>query len=1437
MFGSITRRKVFIGLIAVTGLAGAALLLAFLAIRAGYIEKLIVDRVQAKLDEYGVRLEVGSLQTNKRLLSFEARDIRAYVGDAPQPFLTINRVSGTVGLRDVLGLRGPTEVRLHSTEVEGLRARYHVDADGRSNLDGLHPSTNPIQRFKLLYTSSILTVRDAEFLYLDRKHRLDGAARDVSLALSPAGNEEMHLVASSRGSQFEYDGRSTSGLDFDLVALVNEQRAKIESLKLQSAYFKGTLSGNLNSWRAFDYQLDALADLNLKECGDFLSPELKLAGEARFKGKVTGSGSDYRVQGELKGTKLTAREVRLNSFVITSDTSGKGAIASGRLNAVVNALAIAGYQVNLFSAIGEVSTTESKFDWRGQLKASTVSGSGFGIVNTSISHAQLKGPLRDLSRAVLTGGLSIGSLVTADVVIGSLNGEVRATPDLIELPSFDGSVFGGIARGSARLAHNNSAQSEVIAELSGVDIDQTIAASLGNRLPLQGKAEGQFHFNWKGADYQGADGAAHITFDGSALGPREGAGGTALDGSIDLRVAHRRFLIDHSVMRTGKSELKTNGTLDWEGAGRLEVDLASTDAAPLQKLIDDVSQSDQINFLDRFMAWLRASEIAVDSGLRFSGSIEGSMREPVIAGRFALDSFTIAQDQIGSVTGDLEYRDNLHIKNAILKQPTGGAANFALDYAFNSENSTSWRGSLKAVDIAPFARFATGLSFDGTVNGNAELSGLPGAMRGKGDVVLENARYEDYEAREVRGSFALNGTRIESGNAVVRLAGGVARAKGWFDTKTKGYDINLLGEGLDIAELLASATDAKVELAGKVDVKLEAASEEFHREESGSRVFDRLNASVTSRELRYGDQSIGDIQLSANGLANVARFDLAANLVGHRYAGSGQVDFTRIEAPATGRIELRDVELAPLIELLSKEGISETGNLTGEIRLAGNLFGDKDRVRLEAELARLAVGTGDTHFEAKPPVLLRLQRDQLDVGQIHLAGPNTNLDISGSIAFGEKGKMALVANGDLNLRIVQTFVQGLTADGTVKVQMTVAGSLAQPRLSGSATVANASFRTRDFPLAMTKGSGRLLFTNDQAQIASFTGEIGGGQVSVTGGAALAGFRPERWRVQSRLNGVRIDYPQDFRTTADGELILQGSRRLQVLSGVVNVRRGELLVDSDLFDLVQRFLTEVSGARTLTSGGNQFPPTQLDIRAVSNDSLVINNKSLDLVAGADLRVGGTLDDPILGGRVTISRGLIDDLFKEPYRITSGLVEFPGVSQRPPRLNLEAETVISGYRITVLIAGAFDNLRITPRSEPPLPQTDVIALMTSGAPPREGITGDSPSQSLAQTQASNLSTLLTQPLSSRIGSNVTGRLFGLNRFSIDPLVTGRGTDPTARITVGRRVTRDLSITYSTNLASNQDQLILIEYRASDRLSFVASRAQDGSFGLDVRLRKRF
>jgi translocation and assembly module TamB len=71
-------------------------------------------------------------------------------------------------------------------------------------------------------------------------------------------------------------------------------------------------------------------------------------------------------------------------------------------------------------------------------------------------------------------------------------------------------------------------------------------------------------------------------------------------------------------------------------------------------------------------------------------------------------------------------------------------------------------------------------------------------------------------------------------------------------------------------------------------------------------------------------------------------------------------------------------------------------------------------------------------------------------------------------------------------------------------------------------------------------------------------------------------------------------------------------------------------------------------------------------------------------------------------------------------------------------------------------------------------------------------------------------------------------------------GRGNDPTARVTVGQRITKDLTITYSQNVTSGSsgvDRIVLVEYRLSNRFSIVGIRNERGEVGFDVRIRRRF
>jgi len=64
------------------------------------------------------------------------------------------------------------------------------------------------------------------------------------------------------------------------------------------------------------------------------------------------------------------------------------------------------------------------------------------------------------------------------------------------------------------------------------------------------------------------------------------------------------------------------------------------------------------------------------------------------------------------------------------------------------------------------------------------------------------------------------------------------------------------------------------------------------------------------------------------------------------------------------------------------------------------------------------------------------------------------------------------------------------------------------------------------------------------------------------------------------------------------------------------------------------------------------------------------------------------------------------------------------------------------------------------------------------------------------------------------------------------------PTARFTVGKRISERVYLTFSRSLnTTGGDQVLLLEYDQSERLSWVFSRNEDATYALDVRVRHVF
>ena len=196
----------------------------------------------------------------------------------------------------------------------------------------------------------------------------------------------------------------------------------------------------------------------------------------------------------------------------------------------------------------------------------------------------------------------------------------------------------------------------------------------------------------------------------------------------------------------------------------------------------------------------------------------------------------------------------------------------------------------------------------------------------------------------------------------------------------------------------------------------------------------------------------------------------------------------------------------------------------------------------------------------------------------------------------------------------------------------------------------------------------------------------------------------------------------------------------------------------------------------------------------------------------------------------------------YEITRGNLDFINPVRIDPIIDVQAEASIRNYQVFVSIIGRMNHLQLNMRSEPPLPQLEIVNLISGGK------TTDEYQQS-AQDKAAlekaptgeqafqgGAASILSDMLVSRVGSKFN--LLGLERIvRIDPFVVGAQNSTTARITLSQQVTKDLSVTYSRDLTSNKQQIIQIEYFVTKNISILASKDENDVRALDLRLRKRF
>jgi hypothetical protein len=1046
-----------------------------------------------------------------------------------------------------------------------------------------------------------------------------------------------------------------------------------------------------------------------------------------------------------------------------------------------------------------------------------------------------------------------------DYQFADLRGTVRWTPEVLRISEATTNLYGGDARFSYVMAPLGAAGVTPTATFDAAwdNIDLT---SLSNDrqmegIRLAGRLSGKNLLEWPLRRFSARTGKGELHVappEGVTLMTREmplehirkveqrgqPAGPfspltpvdpVAIGGDLVYAFGPEQIDLSASRIATESTLVEFEGQTAYGGQSRIPFHVSSA----------DWQESDRV-FAGLLTAFgVRTRAIPIGGYGTFDGVMTETFRSPRIQGDFAGEQMRAWDVVWGSVTGAAVIQNAyVDVSDVVI---ASGESRIRTTGRFSIGYPRRDGGEEIDAQIAIVGRPVVDLrhafrideyDVDGTLSGEFHVLGKYLTPNGFGMMeITDGVAYgEPFESATAGVRLEGDGARLE--NIQVTKGGGRgtgAAFVGWNGT----YSFNFDARSIPV-ESLAAAKKSTLPVAGLVDFTA-----------GGSGTFDapRYDVRGTVRDLFVADEGIGQIvgNLSIDDKLLTIRIEAASPRLA--VSASGRVALTP-ELDAELTITVSDTSLDPYVRAFQPQlSPYTTAVASGSIRVVGELA-NVDHLLIDATVDRLDVRLFDYALRNARPIRLALDRHTMRVTDMRIVGQDTQLDVSGTANLHDS-RIAMRMTGDANLAVLQGFVTNVRSSGMAALSATLEGPLEDPAVNGTLDITDGRIRHFALPHALENVSGTLQFDTRGVTLDGLTARLARGDVTFGGRIDKQGYLPGQVDITMTGTGMRLRLTEGMQSLVDAQLSLQGTMQLATLSGRVTVNDAVYLrpfaSGGGLLDLA------TGEATPPTAPAEPTIPLRYDIQITAPQTLQVRNSSARLTASADLQLQGTFDRPLLFGRAEASRG--EFIFEgKRYVLTRGTVEFNNPTKIEPFFDLETETRVrvpgETYRVTVRATGPWiPSLEFS--ADPPLPEPELLALLLSDVAPGQDVEfrqyqgNVTPQEQLVRERAARA---LASPVSSEVG-RVVEQTFGVDTFQITPSIIDPNTqssrlDLAARVTIGKRISDRVYLTYSRSLSSStRDQIILLEYDQSDRYSWLLSRNEDKTYAIELRVRRTF
>lgn len=870
-------------------------------------------------------------------------------------------------------------------------------------------------------------------------------------------------------------------------------------------------------------------------------------------------------------------------------------------------------------------------------------------------------------------------------------------------------------------------------------------------------------------------------------------------------------------LATRAIRLNATGTLGSESA-QMKIGFNADDLHELQPVIAAFSPGTRI-------------PVEVSGRASFNGVIFGKLKGPSARGHLDIENFDTVLEAASSpskaahrahwdsFTGDILYSPSmLSAQNGVLKRGKAQAAfsgSVGLKNGGFDENTSQITAVLRVEnasisDLQPL--FGLNYPITGDLNTDLHVTGTLHNLRGSGAIQAGKLTIYGEPFRSFRADLNFAGGEARFNNILLAHNGAQLTGSAGYKFLDKIFQADLTGRNIELADFRRFQPQ-RLTMAGKA---------EFHLSGSGTLAAPNINAQLNFHKLVLNGEDVGDLNAVAETHGEEMLLRAQSNFENALLTINGSLRL-RDNFPGQITIKFEHLDFDPLIRAYLQGRITGHSSMQGYIDIHGPFKSPRDLTIL-GNIDQLAANVENVKVQNDGPIRFTMGNQAVRVEQFHLLGDGTDLTLHGDVQVAQPHTLDLHADGHLNLKLLQSYNPNLVASGESAFSIHLTGTVALPQMRGRVDINNGAIAIVDLPNGLSRINGRLALANDRLQIENLTAHTGGGEL------ALGGFIAYRngvyFDVTATGKDVRLRYPPGLSASANANLRYTGSAQNSQLSGNVTITRFSM---DPNFDFAQ-YLARAKTPSTVTQ--NPFLDNlRLDVHILSTPELRVETSLAKLSGDADLHIRGTVANPAVLGRVNIAEGNIS-FSGTRYRLDRGDITFSNPQMIQPVVNVEMSARVRDYDIAIGFHGPVERLSITYRSDPPLPSSDIIALLAFGRTRQEDIYSVQPTQTLTTSDA-----MLSQALNAASTSRVQ-KLFGVGSVKIDPQGVGTAANNLGpRITIEQQIKNNLTLTYITNLTqSTSEQVIQVEYNVSRSVSIVAVRDQNGILGFDVRIRKR-